>query len=1063
MKDSMLPYLSESLLAYRLSRWRDRLPSLILSVVLLSVLAWWAACEGRLAKAAGQVFTLGSFTVDLPLNGPPAEFGRDELLQPPGQDSAEQRHIRLEYVATPGGEPQVWLHDLAAQRRLYLDLSDGSAGDASRWAVPRTEVSTATVGRTALVFSEVSTTGFHLTIRATAQGGASQEFAFSLGAASSTLIAGHANVSEAQSLAECQPSPLDWLERRAAYVQAVWDQWRPTVHPVLSLGGRLTCLYQQRRSWWQVGAPDLRWHELLVTYDSNEHLFYLQANDPVHRNDRLIMFREQASEIAGYAGLRWRIDGTGGADPPRVTSFIAGRTRYTIAAEQIGTGPGRIARVTVMPAAGGRIPFFAAADDKCGWLLRSGQHPADRPELDAVCPAAIPAGVAVTQPFNILDRYLNGGSAMLQPTERMLRRSLLAIAVVLAAWLSGMPGAISACWREQRNIGPARALEKLFGRLMPVWLTLLAVSLSILPGLAIAAGMSPGADAAREIMLAGWALAGLAVIWCGGGILPGIFWILLTIIVAIGSIALTSLALDGTSTYWVEFIAKHRLLFLDVVPPFAVAVATAPPEAIRPVMQELVTGNSRVYRLVLWLPLLALIAMFGWWALSGDQQGVGGFQPVEAGKFAALPLIGVPLIGFARWARRLNTGTGSPRRFVLLLLLASFLAILLYVPIFRSDYSPVLIVSLTLTLLVLFHFVPDGFRMARASLRVGAERMRIPLLHRPRVHRGRERFIRVMVVLLVLLVLVLGPWAIWSRTGPLIAWALSIDPPEWSTQQDEKSAREENLARLENSLGRGSRLVPVQRFITWWDLDYSATGDAATFRDLDYQVIRSRIVVANAPCHSDTLFPTAASGWIMHGWAASVFTDIVATGETLIDPLVARSDLCAPLNDPPGGQTGDKQAAGNPRRRALTGDPTPIHIPVVQSDFIAAYLTGRHGLEAAGLLMACQVLLLLTIIRAWQQLRVEMTGESAERVVRHLLSIFLAGSGLLFALQWIISWSNMLGLLPVMGQPMTFLATGTSHHLGMALPCVLAILVAIRYGRHRPPVRQSRSPPPPRT
>jgi hypothetical protein len=590
---------------------------------------------------------------------------------------------------------------------------------------------------------------------------------------------------------------------------------------------------------------------------------------------------------------------------------------------------------------------------------------------------------------------------------------------------------------------------------------MLTVLLSLLPGLAIAAGMSPGADFARDIMLAGWAIAGLAVIWCGGGILPGIFWILLTIIVAIGSITLTSLALDGTSTYWVEFIAKHRLLFLEVVPPFAVAVATVPPEAIRPVMQEMVTGNSLAYRLILWLSLLALVAMFGWWALSGDQQGVGGFQPVEAGKFAALPLIGVPLIGFARWARRLSTRTRSPRRFVLLFLLAIFLGVLLWVPIFRSDYSPVLIVSLTLTLLVLFHFVPDGVRMARASLRVGAERVRIPLLYRPKVHRGRERLIRVLVVVLVLLVVVFGPWAIWSRTGPLVAWALSINPAEWSTKPDEKSARLENLTRLENSLGRGSRLVPVQRFITWWDLDYAETGDAATFRDLDYQVIRSRVVVANAPCHSDTLFPAGVTGWTMPGWAASVFTDMVATGETLVDPIVARSDLCTPLKDHAGAEEGDKPVAGNPRRRALTEDPTPIHIPVVQSDFIAAYLTGRHGLEAAGVLMVCQVLLLLTIVRAWQQLRVEMTGESAERVVRHLLSIFLAGSGLLFALQWIISWSNMLGLLPVMGQPMTFLATGTSHHLGMALPCVLAILVAIRYGRHKPPVRLSRSPPPP--
>jgi len=34
---------------------------------------------------------------------------------------------------------------------------------------------------------------------------------------------------------------------------------------------------------------------------------------------------------------------------------------------------------------------------------------------------------------------------------------------------------------------------------------------------------------------------------------------------------------------------------------------------------------------------------------------------------------------------------------------------------------------------------------------------------------------------------------------------------------------------------------------------------------------------------------------------------------------------------------------------------------------------------------------------------------------------------------WMIAWSNTLGMLPVMGQPMTWLAAGNSHLLGFAL------------------------------
>ena len=517
-------------------------------------------------------------------------------------------------------------------------------------------------------------------------------------------------------------------------------------------------------------------------------------------------------------------------------------------------------------------------------------------------------------------------------------------------------------------------------------------------------------------------------------------------------------------------IAKHKLLFLDTLPPFAVAVATVPIEAIRPVMQELVTGNRLAYRFVLWVPILGLIALFVWWFLSGDQQGVGGFQPVEAGKFAALPLIGVPLIAFARWARRLTAGGRSPRRFLLLGLLAVFLGVLLLTPIARSDYSPALIVAVTLTLLVVFHFVPDGFRMVVARVKVSSARRRVPIRFRPKVHRGAERATGGVVVALVVLVVTIGPYAMWSWTGPMVASALTIDPPEWSAKADDHDRRQENLTRLENALGRGSRLVPVQRFITWWDLEYLDKREVARFRDLDYQVIRSRMVVAHAPCHADTLFPPDGSGgWMIERWGASIFRRVVATGETFVAPLVSQASLCAPFDDHATGADGQVAApgspapvaaVGSPRQRALIEDATPSHIPVVQSDFIAAYLIGRHGLEAAGLLMACQTLLILTIILSWQQLRAPMTGESTERVVRHLLSIFLSGSGLLFALQWIISWSNVLGLLPVMGQPMTFLASGTNHDLGMALPCLLAIVVAIRYGCHQTVLRQSRSPPP---
>ncbi|MDS4028684.1 MAG: hypothetical protein RKO66_01230 [Candidatus Contendobacter sp.] len=50
------------------------------------------------------------------------------------------------------------------------------------------------------------------------------------------------------------------------------------------------------------------------------------------------------------------------------------------------------------------------------------------------------------------------------------------------------------------------------------------------------------------------------------------------------------------------------------------------------------------------------------------------------------------------------------------------------------------------------------------------------------------------------------------------------------------------------------------------------------------------------------------------------------------------------------------------------------------------------------------------------------------------LSLALFAMAWLFLAHWTIAWSNTLGLLPVMGQPMTFISLANSHHLFFALP-----------------------------
>ncbi|MGE4011891.1 MAG: hypothetical protein AB7G15_07125, partial [Alphaproteobacteria bacterium] len=44
-------------------------------------------------------------------------------------------------------------------------------------------------------------------------------------------------------------------------------------------------------------------------------------------------------------------------------------------------------------------------------------------------------------------------------------------------------------------------------------------------------------------------------------------------------------------------------------------------------------------------------------------------------------------------------------------------------------------------------------------------------------------------------------------------------------------------------------------------------------------------------------------------------------------------------------------------------------------------------------------------------------------------------------IHWMISWGNVLGLLPVMGQPMTFITAGNSHLLFFGLAIVAIGLI----------------------
>jgi cell division protein FtsW (lipid II flippase) len=123
----------------------------------------------------------------------------------------------------------------------------------------------------------------------------------------------------------------------------------------------------------------------------------------------------------------------------------------------------------------------------------------------------------------------------------------------------------------------------------------------------------------------------------------------------------------------------------------------------------------------------------------------------------------------------------------------------------------------------------------------------------------------------------------------------------------------------------------------------------------------------------------------------------------------------------------------------------PIEIPVVESDFAGSYLIGRLGAAAGLMLYGAQALLLIVVTVGFVRLSWAPSNGQIDEIVRRYVAIVVAGAAWLMLLQWSLSWSNMLGLLPVMGQPMTWLSYATSHHLFMAVPCILVLVAGLRY------------------
>ncbi|MCF8090784.1 MAG: FtsW/RodA/SpoVE family cell cycle protein [Desulfotignum sp.] len=118
-------------------------------------------------------------------------------------------------------------------------------------------------------------------------------------------------------------------------------------------------------------------------------------------------------------------------------------------------------------------------------------------------------------------------------------------------------------------------------------------------------------------------------------------------------------------------------------------------------------------------------------------------------------------------------------------------------------------------------------------------------------------------------------------------------------------------------------------------------------------------------------------------------------------------------------------------------------LPAVQDDFIAGFILYKFG-GIAGLMLAfVQIIYVMLLFRIsdWTEKWSENEGVE-NRQFGLFLSLVVFFLAWMHIIHWSISWGNVLGLFPVMGQPMSWISSANSHMLFVGFPTIVFTLVS---------------------
>lgn len=875
---------------------------------------------------------------------------------------------------------RVTVRNVANTRRLWLDYANGSGSFSARWRFQPGDRIAA--GALAIAVDEARLGRLALTLTEAGKQGARKLTIDSTGPLSTIRLDGNA-------LPVCQP--LSSADRIRGVVTSLIATDERGEDKLISLGGRLTCSVREEV---HIAANALPFKALTIVARGGG--YFLAPGDAVDAPRPPVLFARGNQRITDFTDIAWELDPEG---PARLSHMIIGRTRYAveIGAESNGRLPLRLTPLS-------KTHRFAPDDAEA---LRAAAT------TDSVRPVVTPP----RQPMSAAE--LGNPLASLNGVERIVRL-LLTLGIAAFGVLSAMHHAT--LFRR------SAILVRLVGALGSTAFIGAATMLVLAPELSRLGGVSISYEAALHATILAYAIVCIAIMIGPRFTTPlRLTWLGLVMLCCLGSLTLTALGIDAEKTDFTIHAEKNKLLFFDLIPVVAVVIAFQPQRSIAALPRSFFMGVGFKDQLLRAVPAILILAAFVAWGVLGTETGVAGFQPVELGKIALVLVLAHIFLGFSRIDYFYNQRHYISWLTVSLATVLVFILFLTAVPFLKSDYSPALIIIITAVVLAFAFLLPSTLKRLVEIMRVFLRRADAPQRKVRRLGWPRGG------VLALVLVILLGINAALIYVFPgLVTYAIS---GQWNLPKERLAA----IDVLEKARG-GPLRVPAERLLTWYDLDH-ATKRAATaaqdrspdviHRDLGFQLLQSKVALAEMPCTLARL-------------DLGLDKTPVEVRRALDELPPSPVSLCAML---PGARvTPIAERKGEEQDETVSRFTVSdlVRLPVVQNDFIATFLMVRFGLPAGLALLAAQVITVFGLLALAVSLMRERAMGSAQEGANKGMAIILVGIATIFSLHWSISWGNALGLLPVMGQPMTFIAAATSHHMLMALPSIAIALIAGR-------------------